>query len=185
MVLLFSYASSIQICQNVNVFDSKPLQKILKQNFLSKVFQQIKICDIKLFSFSYDLIFIFLPRQAKRNDLYVKQNNSINLSSSIYPMKIIIIIQISILSMEKVTTKRRLWTEEDNSLLEEAVQKFGFKWQQVANYLQTRTPSQCSQRWKRIKKKIVIIPNISLVETKKAVDQLDKRRVQQTQEIYP
>ncbi|KAM3146307.1 hypothetical protein pb186bvf_001652 [Paramecium bursaria] len=49
------------------------------------------------------------------------------------------------------TQKRKKWTQEEDSLMKEAISLYGHNWIQVSNHLGSRTASQCSQRWKRIK----------------------------------
>ncbi|KAM3140046.1 hypothetical protein pb186bvf_007846 [Paramecium bursaria] len=58
--------------------------------------------------------------------------------------------------MNQLDSQRTQWTDLENEMLNEGVQKFGLKWQLIANFMKNRTPSQCAQRWKRIKQKIVI-----------------------------
>ncbi|CAD8077453.1 unnamed protein product [Paramecium sonneborni] len=55
----------------------------------------------------------------------------------------------------KATTKkiqnRKIWSQKEDKLLERAIHELGTNWKEVAKHLQNRNPSQCAQRWKRIK----------------------------------
>ncbi|CAK82503.1 unnamed protein product (macronuclear) [Paramecium tetraurelia] len=55
----------------------------------------------------------------------------------------------------KATSKkiqnRKIWSQKEDKLLERAIHELGTNWKEVAKYLYNRNPSQCAQRWKRIK----------------------------------
>ncbi|CAD8078206.1 unnamed protein product [Paramecium sonneborni] len=55
----------------------------------------------------------------------------------------------------KATTKkiqnRKIWSQKEDKLLERAIHELGTNWKEVAKHLYNRNPSQCAQRWKRIK----------------------------------
>lgn len=51
----------------------------------------------------------------------------------------------------KKTQNRKIWTSKEDKLLERAIQDYGTNWKEVAKHLYNRNPSQCAQRWKRIK----------------------------------
>ena len=46
---------------------------------------------------------------------------------------------------------RKEWTREEDRRLKAAIQKHGTNWKPVAETMGDRNPSQCAQRWKRIK----------------------------------
>ncbi|KAM3136238.1 hypothetical protein pb186bvf_011697 [Paramecium bursaria] len=48
-------------------------------------------------------------------------------------------------------TNRKTWTPDEDKLLSELRQNKGLDWIEVARQIEGRNPSQCAQRWKRIK----------------------------------
>ena len=47
------------------------------------------------------------------------------------------------------TPKMKKWTPDEDALLEKYQKRFGNKWNKIAALLPNRTPSQCSQRFRR------------------------------------
>ncbi|CAD8109631.1 unnamed protein product [Paramecium sonneborni] len=52
---------------------------------------------------------------------------------------------------DSISSQRKSWTTEEDQLLQELRQKMGLDWIEVARRIGQRNPSQCAQRWKRIK----------------------------------
>ncbi|CAD8090193.1 unnamed protein product [Paramecium primaurelia] len=50
-----------------------------------------------------------------------------------------------------ITPQRKAWTIEEDHQLQELRQSMGLDWIEVARRIGRRNPSQCAQRWKRIK----------------------------------
>ncbi|CAD8140034.1 unnamed protein product [Paramecium pentaurelia] len=48
-------------------------------------------------------------------------------------------------------SSRRAWSQKEDNQLRYAIKLYGTNWLTVASALQNRNPSQCAQRWKRIK----------------------------------
>ncbi|CAD8102538.1 unnamed protein product [Paramecium primaurelia] len=46
---------------------------------------------------------------------------------------------------------RKVWTTQEDELLKCSIQQYGSNWVQIAAQMVNRNPSQCTQRWKRIK----------------------------------
>lgn len=52
-------------------------------------------------------------------------------------------------SPAKPLPKLKKWTQKEDNLLEKCHKRFGNKWKTIANFMKTRTASQCSQRFRR------------------------------------
>jgi hypothetical protein len=51
----------------------------------------------------------------------------------------------------RATGKRLTWAAKENTILSNAVQKFGIgRWQEIAKLVPARDPTQCSQHWKKV-----------------------------------
>ncbi|CAK60262.1 unnamed protein product (macronuclear) [Paramecium tetraurelia] len=46
---------------------------------------------------------------------------------------------------------RKTWTAQEDQQLQRSIQQYGSNWVQIAASMVNRNPSQCTQRWKRIK----------------------------------
>lgn len=52
-------------------------------------------------------------------------------------------------TLSKSFPKLKKWTQKEDNLLEKCHKRLGNKWKTIANFLKTRTASQCSQRFRR------------------------------------
>ncbi|CAK75006.1 unnamed protein product (macronuclear) [Paramecium tetraurelia] len=55
------------------------------------------------------------------------------------------------LPLNTKNSSRRAWSQKEDNQLRCAIKLYGTNWLTVASALQNRNPSQCAQRWKRIK----------------------------------
>ncbi|CAD8065839.1 unnamed protein product [Paramecium primaurelia] len=59
--------------------------------------------------------------------------------------------KLSAKATSKKIQNRKIWSQKEDKLLERAIHELGTNWKEVAKHLYNRNPSQCAQRWKRIK----------------------------------
>ncbi|KAM3140088.1 hypothetical protein pb186bvf_007888 [Paramecium bursaria] len=53
----------------------------------------------------------------------------------------------------KISVDRKQWTASEDKILIKMINQVGTKWIDISKHLPNRNPSQCAQRWRRIKPK--------------------------------